>query len=288
MVWRENEYMKFAVFIISHERADRVDTYTVLKKGGYTGKIFVVVDDVDKQLNEYKERFKKNLLIFNKMDYIDSADTVEPYKRYASAVYARNAVEDFAKEIHLDTFLMIDDDITGLRYRWVENGSVKSLVVKGGLDKVFEYYSQYMLDTEIACTSFPFTMFYIAGTHDLERRISEYRHTYQIHIRNAHKEVEWTGTINHDTITQLLTMKKGYIWWSIPHLVFDAKPMNSEKGGLKEVYDTIGDFNMAFLAMITSPDCCSIVPSKGKRSSLQIKENKLTSYPMIVSQEYKK
>ncbi len=279
--------MNFAVFIISHGRPDRQHTLKTLRRGGYTGRIILVLDDEDSTYEEYKAN-DAEIIQFSKLRFMVIADTVEREKRDASAVYARNAVEAFAKELRLDTFLMIDDDITGLRYRWIENGSVKSLAVKGGLDKVFEYYSQYMLDTGIACTSFPFTMFYIAGTHDLERRITEYRHTYQIHIRNAHKEVEWTGTINHDTITQLLTMKRGYIWWSIPHLVFDAKPMNSESGGLKEVYDTIGDFNMAFLAMITSPDCCSIVPSKGGRSSLQIKENKLTSYPMIVSQEYKK
>ena len=280
--------MNFGVFILSHERANRVETYKVLQKGGYKGKIWIVIDDEDRQRSEYMKRFPDNLMIFSKRKYMESADVVELKKRKASAVYARNYVERMAKISGLDAFLMIDDDITGLRYRWPEGDKVKSLSTNGGLNEVFKYYAEYMLETGIACLSFPYTMFYVAGLHDIDKRITQYRHTYQIHIRNAHKPVEWIGTINHDTITQLLTMKLGYIWWSIPHLVFDAVPMNKEAGGLKEVYDTVGDFNMAFMAMVTSPDCCTIVPSKGSRSKLQIKENRETSYPMIVSMRYKK
>lgn len=280
--------MKFAIFILSHKRADRVETYSTLRKGGYTSKIYVVVDNQDPMLDKYQERFGDDVLVFDKQTYIDSTETLETSKMKASAVYARNAIEQYAKDFGLDAFGMFDDDVISMRYRWIEGNSVRSLTVNGGLDSVFEMYGQYILDAGIACTSFPFTMFYVAGVHDLNKRISEYRHTYQIHIRNAHKPVEWKGIINHDTITQLLTAKNGYIWWSIPHLVFDAKPMNKESGGLKEVYDALKDLDMAFLAIMTCPDCCTITTSNGERSTLQIKENKHTSYPMIVSSRYKK
>lgn len=280
--------MNFAVFILSHKRADRVETYDTLRKGGYSGKIYVVVDNQDPMLERYQERFLDDVLVFDKQTYIDSSETLETTRMKSSAVYARNAIEQYAKDFELDVFGMFDDDVVNMRYRWVEEETVRSLSVRGGLDSVFEYYGQYMLDTDIACTSFPFTMFYVSGVHDLDKRITECRHTYQIHIRNVHKPVEWIGIINHDTISQLLTMKLGYIWWSIPHLVFDAKPMNKESGGLKEVYDALKDFDMAFLAVIACPDCCKITTSNGQRSTLQIKENKYASYPMIVSQRYKK
>lgn len=280
--------MKFAVFILSHKRAYRVETYDTLIRGGYTGKIYIVVDNQDPMLNVYQERFGDSVLVFDKQTYIDKTETLETSKMKSSAVYARNAIEQYARDFVLDVFGMFDDDIISFRYRWIDGKVVRSLSVNGGLDLVFESYAQYILDTGIACTSFPFTMFYVSGVHELNKRISEYRHTYQIHIRNAHKPVEWKGIINHDTITQLLTAKYGYIWWSIPHLVFDAKPMNKESGGLKEVYDSLRDLDMAFIAVMTCPDCCVITASNGERSTLQIKENKYTSYPMIVSSRYKK
>lgn len=279
--------MKFAVFILSHKRADRVETYDTLKNSGYTGKLYVVVDDRDPMLSKYRERFGDELLVFNKQEYIDKTETMETSKLESSAVYARNAIEQYAVDLGLDVFGMFDDDIIKLRYRWVDGDKIRSLSVKV-LDKVFEIYSYYILYTGIACVSFPFVMFYVSGKQYLDRRISEYRHTYQIHIRNSHIPVNWTGIINHDTITQLLTMQQGYIWWSLPYVVFDAKPMNKDSGGLKEVYDALSDFDMAFLAVMSCPFCCTVTTSKGARSSLQIKENKHTSYPMIISQRYKK
>ena len=104
--------MKFAVFIISHGRADRVETYTTLRKAGYTGEIFVIVDDEDNQLVDYAKRFTDELIIFHKVTcYIDTIYGREK----SSAVYARNFVEDCASFIELDAFAVFDDDITGLR-----------------------------------------------------------------------------------------------------------------------------------------------------------------------------
>ena len=43
----------FAVLIFSHGRADRVYTIPTLRKGGYIGKIYIVVDNEDEQQDEY-------------------------------------------------------------------------------------------------------------------------------------------------------------------------------------------------------------------------------------------
>lgn len=280
--------MKIAVFILSHKRADRVETYQALKKSGYTGEIIVVVDDEDDQRLIYYQRFGDELKVFHKQDYIDVSDTIYPKEKRGSALYARNFIESYAQDNHYDGFVMIDDDITAFRYRWVDSGSVKSLCVGQFLDKVFEYYIQYMKDAKIATTSFPFSMFFASGVYGLDEKISESRHTYEIHIRNTDFPVEWKSVINQDTITQLLTMQIGYIWWSIPFVVIDGLPMNRLSGGLKGVYDSITDFDKAFLAVITNPSGCKVAHSKGTRSSMYIKENKQTTYPMIISGRYKK
>ena len=48
-----------AVFILSHGRPYNVITYKTLRKSGYTGKIYIIVDDEDKTINEYKSIFNK-------------------------------------------------------------------------------------------------------------------------------------------------------------------------------------------------------------------------------------
>lgn len=39
----------FAVFILTHGRADNVVTVPAIKKAGYTGKIYFIIDDEDEQ-----------------------------------------------------------------------------------------------------------------------------------------------------------------------------------------------------------------------------------------------
>ena len=47
----------FCAFILTHGRPDKVLTYLTLRRAGYTGKIFIVVDDEDKTRNQYMAEF---------------------------------------------------------------------------------------------------------------------------------------------------------------------------------------------------------------------------------------
>ena len=64
----------YAVFIVSHKRPDRVFTYKALRKTGYTGKIYIVVDDLDPTIEEYKKRFN-NVVVFSKQEAKKITDT---------------------------------------------------------------------------------------------------------------------------------------------------------------------------------------------------------------------
>lgn len=44
-----------AIFIITHQRADKQLTLKMLKQSGYSGKVYLVVDDMDCQLQEYRK-----------------------------------------------------------------------------------------------------------------------------------------------------------------------------------------------------------------------------------------
>ena len=58
----------YAVFILSHGRPDRVITYDVLRRHGYTGRIFIIVDDEDKTIDQYKIKYKDQVIVFSKND----------------------------------------------------------------------------------------------------------------------------------------------------------------------------------------------------------------------------
>ena len=56
----------FCVFILTHGRPDKVYTVESLRKSGYTGKIYIVIDDEDKTAEEYIRIFGDNVLVFSK------------------------------------------------------------------------------------------------------------------------------------------------------------------------------------------------------------------------------
>ena len=55
-----------AVFIMVHGRPDRMWTYKTLREQNYTGKIFLVGDDQDSTIDDYKKIYGKEMIVFNK------------------------------------------------------------------------------------------------------------------------------------------------------------------------------------------------------------------------------
>lgn len=89
----------FCTFILTHGRAGNVITYKTLKAEGYTGPLFLVVDNEDSQIEEYQKNFgKENVLIFDKLAISKTFDTADTFEDRRTIVYARNACFDLAKE----------------------------------------------------------------------------------------------------------------------------------------------------------------------------------------------
>lgn len=281
----------FAVFILSHKRADRVETFSTLRNSGYTGRIFIVLDDEDPQRLDYEIRFKDEektkVIVFHKRLYMRLTDTVTNDKQASSPVYARNFIEHYAERIGCLAYIVMDDDVTNLRYRYVENNVAKSQTLRSNLDKVFVAYIDYLIDAKIATLSFATVMMYAGGVHSEEDkvRLASHRYTCQIHIRNLFYPVEWVSLVNNDSISANNTAKIGYLWWSLPFIVYDSPKMNTLPGGMKEVYDGVSEFKRAFMSTVVSPSVCRVGCSKNR---LAIKRNLKAAYPVIISGRWKK
>ena len=62
-----NSKDKFAVFILTYGRPEKVKTIDSLRKGGYTGKIYLICSTDDKELERY-QKLHENVIVFNKQD----------------------------------------------------------------------------------------------------------------------------------------------------------------------------------------------------------------------------
>ena len=53
---------EFATFILTYGRAEKVHTYDTLNKYNYTGDLYFVCSDDDKQVDRYKKIYKDKVL----------------------------------------------------------------------------------------------------------------------------------------------------------------------------------------------------------------------------------
>ena len=86
----------FAVFILSHERAEHLYTYKTLRERGYTGEIYIVIDSQDKQIERYKQNFSY-VLIFNNKEINTRMDIGDNINVFYVGVFARNFIFEYAE-----------------------------------------------------------------------------------------------------------------------------------------------------------------------------------------------
>lgn len=275
----------FAIFIISHERADRVESYNMLRKAGYTGKICIVVDDEDSQLSEYKEKFiglGEDYVIYNKDLYRTATEVCRRVE--GCATYARNAVEYFAKAKGLKAFMVADDDLLRLRFRHNEKGVLKSTPVTSGLNEILESYIDFILESNIACVSFGTANVYMNGIKP--ESVSNNRLPFNCFIRNTEYTWTWKAEIYEDAVTSILESWNGDFAMQLPFVQCDMCPMDvGAKGGMTDVYSAISQYEKNFPVLIYAPSCVKL--GLGKRSFIYTVQKK-NAFPKLISSKYKK
>lgn len=66
----------FCIFILTHGRPDNILTLKALEKAGYTGELFLVCDDDDKELERYKANYGDRVKVFHKEEKFDIMDGI--------------------------------------------------------------------------------------------------------------------------------------------------------------------------------------------------------------------
>lgn len=279
--------MKSAIFIITHGRPNNQRTLKTLQTLGYKGRIYLVLDDEDDTIDDYIRIYgKHNILVFTKQDYIETTDTglSNPYRKFA--VFARNAVEDLAVLLELDYFMVFDDDITKIRFRYDDNGSLKSQSLNGVIDDVFQKCIEFMSDTGIHCTSLGFCNVYRGGTECLYIETSRNKLCAEAFIRDTKIKVNWRLNMVEDLITSLDYNRKGDVWLQLLPIQVDIVMSEGVvEGGNSDAYNDFGLFKLNFMPTIAYPDCNKLRYFKGKWKTV-LKEKH--SLPKLISSKYRK
>lgn len=145
----DNDLGTFAVFILTHGRANNVKTIRTLKSHGYTGRVVLVVDDEDKQGADYRRNFPGMVEMFSKAEIRKRIDTFDNIPNNLTILHPRNACFDIAERLGIRTFVQLDDDYMSFMSRYAEDGKLKGQKVKD-LDSIFAAVTRFFWSTNVS------------------------------------------------------------------------------------------------------------------------------------------
>jgi len=277
----------FAVMILTHGRAKNVRTYKSLKKGGYTGKIYIIIDTDDEQADLYKELYGDQVIQFNKDDYVDKFDLGDNFGKKNAIIFARNASWDIAEKLGLKYFAQFDDDYEAFMFREEHNGRLRAIWAKR-LDDVFEAMLRFLDDTGALTVAFAQGGDFIGGALSRTWKKKILRKAMNSFFLRTDRRFEFKGFLNEDVTAYVEYNLKGKLLFTINSFMIAQAQTQSTEGGITDTYLELGTYTKSFYTVMFHPNA-AVISMMGS-SNLRIHHNILWDRcaPKILNESVKK
>lgn len=286
---------KYAVFIMTHGRADKLYTDETLRECGYTGQIYYVIDTDDEQQEKYKANFgEENVLVFDKKEVEGQMDTGDNEGSMKCVVFARNKCFDLAEQLGLDYFIEADDDYTAFSYKADIDGQFRQIAIKKALDEVFEATFEFLDESGAIAVAPAQCGDYIGGAKGGMWKDKLRRKCMNLFFCRTDKRINFIGRINEDVNTYSYYGQRGELFFTIADWCLNQKETQSQPGGMTETYLESGTYLKSFYSVMWNPSCVRIAmmggPCKGSKGHYRIHHNINWGCctPMIINEKWKK
>lgn len=286
----------FATFILTHGRPDRVETYDSLMKMGYQGRLYLVIDDRDKQGQAYRNRFgTENVLVFSKSEIAKKFDLADNFPNDKAIVYARNACFELAESVKADYFLQLDDDYHDWYIRFNERYFYCCAVIKSTITDIFAAFLDYYRNTpQITSIALSQGADHIGGGgRGIQCRPRLMRKCMNSFFCSIHRPFLFQGKINEDVNTYTNLGRQGKLFLTVHQAQLSQFATQSNEGGMTSTYLDGGTYLKTFYSILYSPSCVKISTlqdynAKYERARIHHKINQLNAYPRIIREVWKK
>ena len=278
----------FAVFILTHGRPYNVVTYNTIKNQGYTGDIYIVIDNEDKSADTYYKNFGDKVIMFDKKAIAKTFDEADNFEDRRSIVYARNACFNIAKELGIKYFMQLDDDYTLFQYKLIVKNKFVHSEVKN-LDSIFNLLLDYYKTISAKSIAIAQGGDFIGGIDNGKGayRFSK-RKCMNSFICSTDRPFKFNGRINEDVNTYTNSASKGFLFLTIPVLSLIQKQTQSNAGGMTDIYEDRGTYVKSFYTVIFQPSSVNVSMMKTSNARLHHNINWKTTAPLILEEKYKK
>lgn len=256
----------FATFILTHGRADNVLTYNSLRKSGYTGQIYLLVDDKDKQIDQYIENYGDKVIVFSKDKAVAMTDACDNYQRHNSVVFARNYNFVVAKELGIKYFWQLDDDYTEFRWAFGKNREYVTTTDKFrlfSLDAVLDACVDFLVASNATSVAFAQGGDFIGGPMSAVAKhwsVNGWfsRKAMNSFLFDADRPVTFRGRVNDDVNLYVECGRRGKLFVTIPQLRVMQPETQKNSGGCTDIYLEMGTYIKSFYSILVAPSCVKI------------------------------
>jgi hypothetical protein len=253
----------FAALILSHGRPDTITTLGVLSRCGYTGRWYMVVDDQDDTLEEYRARYGEHVVTFSKDEVGLTFDKYDNSPERRSVVWARNACWQIAHQLGLRYFIQLDDDYTAFAYRLLrrrpETGQLSYSWKVRSLDAVFGAMVRFVEETPALTVCLSQGGDHLggaAGTNAKGARLI--RKAMNSFVCDVQRPFTFVGRINEDVNTYVTLGALGHLFLTYTRLSLHQIATQAGSGGMTDLYLSTGTYVKSMFTVIAAPSCTTI------------------------------
>lgn len=274
------ENNNFAVFILTHGRPDNIKTTSTLRKCGYTGKIYYIVDNEDKTIEKYRNNYGQEWVkIFDKKTLADKIDEGNNFDERRTITHARNACFGIARELGIKYFVQLDDDYYYFGYRY-ETGAK---IIKN-MDLVFEIILRFYKSVNINSIAFGQGGDHIGGFSGIKLK----RKCMNSFFCSTDREFNFIGAMNEDVNTYTTLGSRGKIFFTFTNLQLDQKDTQSQTNGITDMYKRYGTYCKAFTTTMMHPSSVKVSMMNSNNPRIHHTISWKNTTPMILDPKYKK
>lgn len=285
-----------AVFILSHGRPNNVVTINTLQKCGYTGKWYIIMDNEDKTINEYKQNFgEDHIIVFDRISQaanneFDIGDTFDMGRN--TIVYARNKCFDIAKSLGLRYFMEFEDDYSAFSHRWTTDkedcGTLYTKPVEN-LDAVFDAMVDYMQTCpQITTLAMAQAGDFIGGAGSAVWQSKVRRKAMNTFLCDVTRPFTFIGRMNDDVNTYVSEGSRGQLFLTYRDIMMTQAETQKTTGGNTEMYKAMGTYIKSFYSVMISPSCVKISILGPSHQRIHHSINWENAVPQIISDKFKK
>lgn len=280
----------FAAFILTHGRPDNVKTFETLRKSGYTGRIYLIVDNLDATLERYLEKFGDAVVVFDKKAVAQTFDTGDNFDDMRTIVYARNASFDIAIRLGIKYFIQLDDDYHGFQYRFDQKFEYVPKTLKN-LDRIFEALLKFYLVSGADSIALAQGGDFIGGPGGSNANMVKLkRKCMNSFICSTLRPFQFIGRVNEDVNTYTRLASTGMLFFTLNAVNLNQLQTQSNAGGMTEMYLASGTYVKSFYSVMYQPSSVKIGTIRGTSGARRIHHavSWKNTTPMILRESLRK